>query len=166
MIWALGVKWYTFNVFEDNLKSKGIVYSRLTTVPTPMNTFLWSATADGDTVLYSGLYSIFDKNKEVEFYTIKTNHNLVNRYSGDDVLDRLNFLSKGWYVIDNDNPDTLVYNDTRFGPMYLGEKPLYSFGYQLTETPEGVKANAQRPELDADQVNKMLSTLWNRIWGK
>jgi inner membrane protein len=166
MIWSLGAKWYAFDVFEDNLKSKGLVYSRLTTVPTPMNTFLWSATADGDTVLYSGLYSIFDKDKDVEFHTIKTNHDFVNRYSGDDVLDRLNFLSKGWYVIDNDNPDTLVYNDTRFGPMYLGDKPLYSFGYQLTDTPEGVRANAQRPELDADQVNKMLSTLWNRIWGK
>lgn len=166
MVWSLGAKWYTFNVFEDNLKSKGIVYSRLTTVPTPMNTFLWSATADGDTVLYSGLYSIFDNDKDVDFYTIKTNHGLVNRYSGDDVLDRLNFLSKGWYVIDNDNPDTLVYNDTRFGPMYLGDKPLYNFGYQLTDTPKGVIATAKRPELDADQVNKMLSTLWNRIWGK
>jgi inner membrane protein len=166
MVWSLGAKWYTFNVFEDNLKSKGIIYSRLTTVPTPMNTFLWSATADGDTVLYSGLYSIFDKDKDVEFYTIRTNHDLVNRYSGDDVLDRLNFLSKGWYVIDNDNPDTLVYNDTRFGPMYLGDKPLYNFGYQLTDTPEGVRAAAKRPELAADQVNKMLSTLWNRIWGK
>jgi inner membrane protein len=166
MVWSLGAKWYTFNVFEDNLKSKGIVYSRLTTVPTPMNTFLWSATADGDTVLYSGLYSIFDNDKDVDFYTIKTNHDLVNRYSGDDVLDRLNFLSKGWYVIDNDNPDTLVYNDTRFGPMYLGDKPLYNFGYQLTDTPKGVRATAKRPELDVDQVNKMLSTLWNRIWGK
>jgi len=166
MVWSLGAKWYTFNVFEDNLKSKGIIYSRLTTVPTPMNTFLWSATADGDTVLYSGLYSIFDKDKDVEFYTIRTNHDLVNRYSGDDVLDRLNFLSKGWYVIDNDNPDTLVYNDTRFGPMYLGDKPLYNFGYHLTDTPEGVRAAAKRPELAADQVNKMLSTLWNRIWGK
>jgi inner membrane protein len=166
MIWSLGAKWYAFDVFEDNLKSKGIVYSRLTTVPTPMNTFLWSATADGDTVLYSGLYSIFDKDKDVEFHTIKTNHDLVNRYSGDDVLDRLNFLSKGWYVIDNYNPDTLVYNDTRFGPMYLGDKPLYSFGYQLTDTPTGVSASAQRPKLDADLMNKMLSTLWNRIWGK
>ncbi len=166
MVWSLGAKWYTFNVFEDNLKSKGLVYSRLTTVPTPMNTFLWSATADGDTVLYSGLYSIFDKDKDVEFHTIKTNHDLVNRYTGDDVLNRLNFLSKGWYVIDNDNPDTLVYNDTRFGPMYLGDKPLYSFGYQLTDTPLGVSAAAQRPEPDGELMNKMLSTLWNRIWGK
>ena len=56
MVWSLGAKWYTFNVFEDNLKSKGLVYSRLTTVPTPMNTFLWSATADGDTVLLRSVF--------------------------------------------------------------------------------------------------------------
>ena len=63
MVWSLGVKWYTYRIFEDNLEVKGIIYSRLTTVPTPANTFLWSATADGDSVLYTGLYSIFDKDK-------------------------------------------------------------------------------------------------------
>jgi inner membrane protein len=166
MLWSLGAKYYTFRIFEQSLQQQEIKYSRLTTVPTPLNTFLWSATADGDTVLYSGLYSIFDKDKKVEFHTIKTNHELVDRYNGDDVLNRLNFLSKGWYVISNDNPDTLVYNDARFGPMYLGDKPMYGFGYKLTDKPSGVSAEAQRPSPDSELMNKMLSTLWNRIWGK
>jgi inner membrane protein len=166
MLWSLGAKYYTYTIFEQNLQEQEIKYSRLTTVPTPLNTFLWSATADGDTVLYSGLYSIFDKDQKVEFHTIKTNHELVGSYNGDDVLNRLNFLSKGWYVINNDNPDTLVYNDARFGPMYLGDKPMYGFGYQLTDKPAGVSAEAQRPDPDNELMSKMLSTLWNRIWGK
>ena len=166
MLWSLGAKYYTYRIFEQSLQQQEIKYSRLTTVPTPLNTFLWSATADGDTVLYSGLYSIFDKDQKVEFHTIKTNHELVDRYKGDDVLNRLNFLSKGWYVISNENPDTLVYNDTRFGPMYLGDKPMYSFGYKLTDKPTGVSAKAERPSPDSELMNKMLSTLWNRIWGK
>lgn len=166
MLWSLGAKYYTYRIFEQSLQQQEIKYSRLTTVPTPLNTFLWSATADGDTVLYSGLYSIFDKDQKVEFHTIKTNHELVDRYKGDDVLNRLNFLSKGWYVISNENPDTLVYNDTRFGPMYLGDKPMYSFGYKLTDKPTGVSAKAERPSPDSELMNKMLSTLWNRVWGK
>jgi len=166
MIWSLGVKWYTYKVFEDNLESKGIVYSRLTTVPTPMNTFLWSATADGDTVLYSGLYSIFDKDQDVKFHAIQTNHGFVSSYSEDNVLMRLNFLSKGWYVINTDNPDTLVYNDARFGPMYLGNTPQYGFGYQLTNNHGALHAEAQRPKPKGEMINRLLSTLWNRIWGK
>ena len=166
MIWSLGVKWYTYKVFEDNLESKGIVYSRLTTVPTPMNTFLWSATADGDTVLYSGLYSIFDKDQDVKFHAIQTNHGFVSSYSEDKVLTRLNFLSKGWYVINTDNPDTLVYNDARFGPMYLGDTPQYGFGYQLTDDHGALQAEAQRPKPKGEMINRLLGTLWNRIWGE
>ena len=166
MIWSLGVKWYTYKVFEDNLESKGIVYSRLTTVPTPMNTFLWSATADGDTVLYSGLYSIFDKDQDVKFHAIQTNHGFVSNYSEDNVLKRLKFLSKGWYVINTDNPDTLVYNDARFGPMYLGNTPQYGFGYQLTDDHGALQAEAQRPKPKGEMINRLLGTLWNRIWGK
>ena len=166
MLWSLGAKYYTYCIFEQNLQQQEIKYTRLTTVPTPLNTFLWSATADGDTVLYSGLYSIFDKDQKVEFHTIKTNHELVDSFSGDDVLNRLNFLSKGWYVINDDNPDTLVYNDARFGPMYLGDKPMYGFGYKLTDKPSGVSAEAQRPDPDSELMSKMISTLWNRIWGK
>ena len=166
MIWSLGVKWYTYKVFEDNLESKGIVYSRLTTVPTPMNTFLWSATADGDTVLYSGLYSIFDKDQDVKFHAIQTNHGFVSNYSEDNVLKRLKCLSKGWYVINTDNPDTLVYNDARFGPMYLGNTPQYGFGYQLTDDHGALQAEAQRPKPKGEMINRLLGTLWNRIWGE
>ena len=167
MIWSLGAKWYTYKIFEENLASKNIVYSRLTTVPTPMNTFLWSATADGDSVLYTGLYSVFDKDKNVDFKTIETNHDLVSEYEGDGVLDRLNFLSKGWYVINNDNPDTLIYNDARFGPMYLEDKPVYGFGYKLTENAKNdLSVKEQRPEPNKEEGKELLNTLWNRIWGK
>ena len=156
MLWSLGAKWYTYQIFEDNLASKNIQYSRLTTVPTPMNTFLWSATADGDSVLYTGLYSIFDKDKNIEFHTIDNNHDLVAKYQEDDVLKRLNFLSKGWYVINNDNPDTLVYNDARFGPMYLDNKPVYGFGYQMVEKSGSLSVKEQRPEPSEKEGKELL----------
>lgn len=165
MIWSLGVKWHTYQIFESSLKNQNFSFSRLTTVPTPLNTFLWSATADGDTVLYTGLYSIFDKDKNVKFTSIENNHKLLSSYEGDNVLNRLNFLSKGWYVINDENPDTLVYNDARFGPMYLKDKPMYGFGYQLTTTEKGLSVTEQRPEPDEQLMGDLLNTLWNRIWG-
>jgi len=165
MLWSLGAKWYTYQIFEDNLASKNIQYSRLTTVPTPMNTFLWSATADGDSVLYTGLYSIFDKDKNIEFHTIDNNHDLVAKYQEDDVLKRLNFLSKGWYVINNDNPDTLVYNDARFGPMYLDNKPVYGFGYQMVDNSGSLSVKEQRPEPSEEEGKELLQVLWDRMWG-
>ena len=167
ILWSLGVKWYTYGVFEESLAAKGIQYTRLTTVPTPLNTFLWNATADGDTVLYSGLYSIFDSDKSVDFHVVRNNHDLIEKYKDEKVIARLKHISKGWYVINNDNPDTLIYSDARFGPMYMGDKPTYTFGYKLIRSNEGVLEVAEkRPKGDRVLMSKIFNTLWGRVWGK
>jgi inner membrane protein len=165
MLWSLGVKWYTYRIFEDNLEAKGIIYSRLTTVPTPANTFLWSATADGDSVLYTGLYSIFDKDKNVDFISVPTNHELLNQVTDTTLLNRLNFLSKDWYVVSLDSNSYPIYSDARYGPMYIEpNKPNYGFGYQLVE--RGGKWRAERGDPPREKIKPMLQILWNRIWGK
>jgi inner membrane protein len=168
MIWSLGAKWYTYQIFEKNLEEKNIKYSRLMTMPTPMNTFLWSATADGDSLLYTGLYSIFDEDQNVVFHRVENKHQLVAKYQNqnDDVLNRLNFLSKGWYVINNDNPDTLLYNDARFGPMYRDGQPMYGFGYRLVSYDKSLNLIEQSPKPNAKEGKEMFLTLWNRIWRK
>lgn len=165
MLWSLGVKWYTYRIFEDNLEAKGIIYSRLTTVPTPANTFLWSATADGDSVLYTGLYSIFDKDKNVDFISVPTNHELLNQVTDTTLLNRLNFLSKDWYVVSLDSNSYPIYSDARYGPMYIEpNKPNYGFRYQLVE--RGGKWRAERGDPPREKIKPMLQILWNRIWGK
>ena len=165
MLWSLGVKWYTYRIFEDNLEAKGIIYSRLTTVPTPANTFLWSATADGDSVLYTGLYSIFDKDKNVDFISVPTNHKLLNQVTDTTLLNRLNFLSKDWYLVSLDSNSYPIYSDARYGPMYIEpNKPNYGFGYQLVE--RGGKWRAEQGDPPREKIKPMLQILWNRIWGK
>ncbi|MGB4080770.1 MAG: metal-dependent hydrolase [Bacteroidia bacterium] len=165
MLWSLGVKWYTYRIFEDNFEAKGIIYSRLTTVPTPANTFLWSATADGDSVLYTGLYSIFDKDKNVDFISVPTNHELLNQVTDTTLLNRLNFLSKDWYVVSLDSNSYPIYSDARYGPMYIEpNKPNYGFGYQLVE--RGGKWRAEQGDPPREKIKPMLQILWNRIWGK
>ncbi|PCJ67320.1 MAG: metal-dependent hydrolase [Bacteroidetes bacterium] len=165
MVWSLGVKWYTYDIFEKNLQDKGIAYSRLTTVPTPANTFLWSATADSDSVYYTGLYSIFDSDKNVEFFRIDHNHRAVADIMNDNVIKRLNFLSKDWYVINEDSAGIRTYNDARFGPMYTKEGvPEYGFGYQLINEDGNWVAEEEEPP--TEDMGELLKTLWNRIWGK
>lgn len=164
MIWSLGVKWYTYGIFEESLAKQNIEYARLTTVPTPFNTFLWSATADADSIYYTGLYSIFDKDKDVSFSKITTNHHLLSDVNDTVTLDRLHFLSKKWYVI-QENDGTLMYNDARYGPMYIEEdKPQYGFGYLLGGNKD--KLVITQPEPDRGDMEGIFSILWTRIWGK
>ena len=164
MLWSLGVKWYTHEVFSTSLQNQNIEYSRITTVPTPMNTFLWSATADADSVYYVGLYSIFDKDKNVQFDRVETNHYLLDSLQDEETLNRLYFLSKNWYVV-REVDGALVFNDARYGPMYKEDhQPLYGFGYRLEEK-EG-KLKVSQPEPDRSEMKPIFVRLWTRIWGK
>lgn len=165
MIWSLGAKWYTFNIFQNNLKEQGVAYNRLMTVPTPLNTFLWSATADADSLYYTGLYSIFDKDKTVDFTSVKTNHSLLNSVQDEETLHRMQFLSKNWYVVSEDYAGVKMFNDARFGPFYTSDgDPRYGFGYRLNET--NGKIEVTQPEPETEEMGEAMNVLWNRIWGK
>ena len=164
IIWSLGAKWYTYGVFQENLKSQGISYTRLMTVPTPANTFLWSATADADTAYYTGLFSLWDSDDIVKFSKINHNHHLINDLDNKEVVSRLKTLSKNWYVISRDSSNTRIYNDARFGPMYLSDgNPRYGFGYQLVK--EGGEWVAKQGDPPMKDGKAMLNVLWKRIWG-
>ena len=167
MLWSLGAKYHTYSIFQDNLQQQNIAYTRLTTVPTPLNTVLWSATAETDSAYYTGLYSLLDDDEIIQFHKIENNHALIEEWEEEDLINRLNFLSKGWYVVNDENPDTLVYNDARFGPMYASDTPMYGFGYQLFMNNSNIlSVTQQRPDIDEETGEQMLSILWRRIWGK
>lgn len=164
MLWSLGMKWHVHQVFADSLHKQNIEYTRLTTVPTPMNTFLWNATADSDSVYHVGLYSIFDKNTDVQFDKVENNHHLLESVSDKKTINRLTFLSKNWYIIQEDS-GALIFNDARYGAMYKQEhEPLYGFGYRLVEN--NGKLKVSQPEPDRSGMKPIFSLLWKRIWGK
>lgn len=165
MIWSLGAKWHTYKIFKQNLAEQQIEYTRITTVPTPFNTFLWSGTADSDSFYYSGLYSIFDKEPKIIFNKIPTNHKAISQFENSETISRLKLLSKNWYVIQENADSSLQFNDARFGPMYLKEnKPQYGFGYKLKKDTE--KIIVTQPEPEVEQMGEVMSILWHRIWGK
>lgn len=164
LLWSLGAKYYTYCIFEKNLQDQEINYSRLTTAPTPFNTFLWSATAETDSTYVTGLYSIFDGEKSVQFVQIEHHHHLANQLKNEDILKRMMIMSKNWRIIKIKSKDTMTYIDARFGPMYLNDMPEYVFGYTLVQNNEILQIDKYRPSLNTASGKRMISTLWRRIW--
>ncbi len=163
LLWSLGAKYYTQNIFQENLRNQQITYSRLTTAPTPFNTFLWSATAETDSTYVTGLYSIFDAEKKVQFVSVAHQHHLSNQIKDKEILKRLLILSKDWYIIDKEK-DTIIYIDARFGPIYIDKTPEYTFGYKLINNDEALSVTKHTPQLSATLGKRMLIELWQRIW--
>ena len=164
MVWSIGVKGYVHRVFTHNLQAQHLNYSRLTTVPTPFNTFLWSGTADLDTSYAVGLYSIFDSDEVIDFFEIPKQHHLLDSYANQDQIKRLKYLAKDWYVV-RQQDSGFAFNDARFGPMYDGKTdPHYGFGYNLYWQDDEFIISQDEPP--SEGLDDMMKALVERVKGE
>ncbi|MEY2924742.1 MAG: hypothetical protein RLZZ337_1290 [Bacteroidota bacterium] len=164
MLWTLGVKWYVHSNFADNLQSQHIDYNRITTVPTPFNSILWTATVDADSLYFIGSYSLLDTDKNITFKRVDNNHKFLNDIRNEDVVKRLRFLSKDWYVVQKADIG-FTYYDARFGPFFSQDlEPKYVFGYHLFKEGSNWKVKqADRPKVE---MKEAFGTLWTRMKGQ
>jgi inner membrane protein len=113
LFYTIGVKLYVNRVFSDSLEKQKILFSRFETRPTPFNTILWTSNAETNDAFYIGYYSLFDK-EEIEYYEFKKNHELLKPYRNNQEIERLLFLTKGYYALKEINGGLEMY-DLRFG---------------------------------------------------
>lgn len=164
LIYTLYVKLYVHNTFEKSLVEQNISYNRISTIPTPFNSILWTGMAETDTSYYTGSYSLLDKERKVDFIKIDHDKYKINQFNGSETLKRLKFLSKDWYTITERN-DTLIFNDIRFGPFYRElDKPEFMFGWELH--PKDGDFEVERPEPPRDEMSKAMKVLYTRLLGK
>ncbi len=165
MVWTLGVKWHVHTVFTKSLNEQHLLFSRLTTVPTPFNSILWSGTAESDSSYHVGLYSLLDKDQEIKFHEVEHDHHKLADLEDEDVVKRVKFLAKEWYVVTKDSNDLVMY-DARYGPMFtsLDGEPKYAFGYRLVNKEgEWVAESVEPKDLKMDG---MFDALIKRIQGE
>lgn len=165
MVWTLGVKAYVHSNFTKNLVEKKIEYSRLSTVPTPFNSILWMGTSETEKGYIVGAYSLLDKSNKIDFKEVDHNHNLIDSIRSNSTIKRLEFLSKGWYIIRKDS-NNLKFNDIRFGPLMTKKgEAKYPFGYRLEWSGNELKAIQERPNRDEMDMKKVFSELLIRMKG-
>jgi len=166
MAWTLGVKAYVHANFTQNLEANNIQFSRLSTVPTPFNSILWMGTAETEDGYIVGAYSLLDKSKIIDLKEVNHHHYLIDSLKDNSTIERLKFLSKGWYIITQDS-NNLKFNDIRFGPMMTKDREAkYPFGYRLEWENEELKAIQERPNREELDMKKVFSELFDRVKGK
>lgn len=163
MIFTLGVKLYTFQIFKTNLIEQGITYLDIETKPSPFNVILWTANIKTQESIYLGYYSLFDSHQEIEFTEFKKDNHLLGEMHSEPLIKRLKKISKEWYTIEKRN-GKLFFNDLRFGQIGINnESSKFAFSYELKYENKTLIAieNKKRP----DQIKPLLVQLWNRIKG-
>ncbi len=159
---TIGLKVYTFQKFENALESQNIVYQRIDTRPTPLNSILWTANIETEDAFLIGNYSIFDT-QPISFYSVPKNYKLAKDLADNPNLHRLIQISEGWYTF-SEKDDELFFNDLRFGKMDVEDPDAqFIFSYKLSK--ENGELNATETEKEMTDAKKLLPRLWHRILG-
>jgi inner membrane protein len=117
--------------FRQSLESQQLDYHRLRTSPMPLTNFLWMGIAESDAGYYMGLYSVFDRKKNILFQYIPRNEYVIASYTDSHSLGQLKRFSKGYYSVTRSESDTLIFNDLRFGRMGFDRNDPFVFSFYL-----------------------------------
>ena len=110
-----------------------------------------------------GDYSFFDKHL-IKFYEHPKNHHLLGSLKNDDLVQRLIRVTENKYTLIEKEGD-LYLNDLRFGMISVKQDDhKYAFSYKIEQTVSGIEITEEVK--DREDAKKMLSDLWNRLWGR
>jgi inner membrane protein len=166
---GFGIKGHVNQVFVENFEYGQIDPDKFMTTPAPFSIFLWTGYAeDGDT-LYAGLYSVFDKDRQIDFHPIQQNENLLNPYRNQLSVERLIWFSQGYFAVKKE-ADNIILHDLRFGrsDLWLTDKPApYVWNYQLEFSTDSARVTGfKQYEPSFDMRNEVIGKLMGRTFGK
>ena len=158
-------------VVAANLNEQNIQFEEYITYPSIFNTVLWQTTIKTADAYYYGYYSMLSKEKTIQFIKLPKNHDLIEKYKGEEYLNILLWFANGYYNVVEQADGSIVFNNLRFGMMGLPEdssvpqEDQYIFRFKLTEKNGEFDVEEYR-DFDQLDMGEMAETLWSRIKGQ
>lgn len=148
-------------VFQNNLNQQEIVVDQMITKTTPFNIVLWTCTVKTADGYYTGFYSFFDADTQVEFVFEPGQEALLTPYVNYPEVRTLLQVTKGFYTMER-TENGVQMNDLRFGKFngWQGEeKGEYVFKYTLEPQEAGppiiTQVNYRKP-IDGDYLRAFM----------
>lgn len=155
--------------FTKQLTEQNIVYKAIEVRPAPLQNILWTANIETDEGYHIGYRSFLDKDEHIDFTYIPKNKDLLQPYIQIEELQRLLFITKGWYSVNKLNDQQYLINDLRFGLVdgINHNSERFVFSYKMTIHKDNTLSFEQLQYKFGKDVGKdSLSQLWKRILGK
>lgn len=165
MLLTFVFKGISINAFESQLSAEHVNYIEMDTKPTPFNSILWNAQVETENGYLMGYYSLFDSKPVTFSHEFPKNHELLDPYKDQKVVQQLIKIAAGWYTVERVSDAELMFYDLRFGQ--LGFDPdTAPFVWQYSLKIKNGTVNVER------SVNSMalgmrdaMGQLWTRIQG-
>jgi inner membrane protein len=163
ILFSFAAQAYAKNAFEASLQQQGIAYQSQIVKATPLNTLLWSATAETDEGFYTGFYSILDKDKDISYSFEPRNARLLEPYLGNPKMERLLDITKGYHAVESADKGILI-NDLRFGQFdgWREGAGRYVFVYHVWRNQDGALQFDEinnRPKINREYLSAYLQRI-------
>ncbi len=158
-------KIYVDGVVRKNMTQQNINYVNYMSTPTPLNNFLWYVVLCSDKEYKIGYYSIFDKNKNIEFENVQRNDSLLTFPCDPEQVADLQRFSRGYYCAKIEN-DTIVFSDMRFGQIGGWYKKDAPFVYNFKLAQNCSNKTALQKGRFASFNNGAMNKLFKRMFGE
>lgn len=169
LLLGFGIKAHVNNVFEQNFERYKIEPVNYMTTPAPFSIFLWTGYAEEGDTLYAGLYSVFDKDKQIDFHPIRQNEYLLDPYRNQLPVERLVWFSQGYFAVKQD-AEKIIVHDLRFGrsDLWLTEQPApYVWNYRLEFNSDSTRVTGfKQYQPSFDIRSEVITKLISRTFGK
>lgn len=166
---GLGIKTQVNTVFEQNFEQQQIQPEKYMTTPAPFSVFLWTGYAEDGDMLYAGLYSIFDSDRNIKFHSLPQKKKILAPYRNQLPVERLVWFSQGYYAARKE-ADNIIVHDLRFGrsDLWLTDEPApYVWNYRLEFNADSTNVTGfKQYEPSFDMRSEMIWKLIDRIFGK
>lgn len=168
MLAGFGIKNYVDTVFEQNFEDQQISVDRYITTPMPLTEFLWVGYAISGDDIYTGLYSVFDDDKNIAFRKLQMNRNLIQPYKEQLPVERILWFSHGYFIAER-SQNHFKMHDLRFGRSDLWlttEQAPVVWTYNLTFNEDSTRVTGfkhQEPAFDFSR--ERFGKLVDRIAG-
>lgn len=154
------IKLYVNSVIKNDLESKHVEFDSFYSTPAPMNNLLWYSYAVKDENIYTGYYSILDKQPVLTWNAYKRGDSLLEPYKQNtDVQDLIQFTKHHYYVSKTEKG--LMMGDIRFGQLIGGDEkePGFVFNFDIIPLKDGsVKVTQSKfKDLSKEDLNRLFT---------
>jgi inner membrane protein len=158
LAWSIGAKVYVEQTARQALSRQNIAYQNVLTVPTAFNTMLWRVLVMDGRGYHEGFYSLFDRDKEIQFKHYPSTEKLLDGLAEHWPVKRLQWFTHGFYAVKQSDHDVII-TDLR-----MGMEPHYVFRFKVAEHGNPHPVPTQTARVSAQRDTEQLLWIWERIW--
>jgi len=167
LAWSLSAKLAVDRAFEKAFAAQHLQVQRYMTAPTPLNTILWRAVAEGPNGYWIGYHSLFDGARPIRFRYVERGEESLGALADSSAAQTVRWFSNGYWIARDVGDGSVRMADLRFGETNIAtlhRDPDAFFAWRIVPSANG--GSLESAGTPRGPIRPLLGALRRRILGE